>query len=143
MNEPTSLEHDIEHFIKMITPVFPVLVADEQQNNVYLSDAICKATHTIVQIVKHVALQPHVFQDPFGATPSEPEAKIQYHAELLAEELRLLISEGALVYRDHIIETSSWEEFAITAMLPCVVSSIDQNVTDIFSNGDIGEKKAE
>ena len=59
-------------------------------------------------------------------TPSEPVARIEYYAELLVEDLRILYREGTLVYPDHIHQTlSSWEDFVINIMMPCVVSAVD------------------
>jgi hypothetical protein len=69
-----------------------------------------------------------MFQDPMRETSSDPEAKIQYFTELLVEDLRVLMNEHALLYRHHIIETSSWEEFAINTILPNVLSAIDEMV---------------
>ena len=63
MNNPTTLDHEIDHFIYLIRPTFPKLVKYEQEHqHLNLSDAIHNATHTIIQIVKHIALQPYVSQ---------------------------------------------------------------------------------
>ena len=130
MNNHTTLDHEIDHFIYLIRPTFPKLVKYEQEHqHLNLSDAIHNATHTIIQIVKHIALQPYVFQDPMRVTPSDPIEKIQYITELLIEDLRVLINEHSLSHRNKIIEISSWEEFSNDIMLPAVFSAIDDMIS--------------